>query len=208
MAPAESDPSRLLSTSLQRLAAGDLSARETIIELSADRLRVLAHRMLVRFPRVRRWDDTDDIFQNAVMRLHRALAEVSLDSPRDLMALAATQVHRELIDLARRYSGPASFAANHATTLGRSGGSSRGHLPAAIANAADPPEPLDRWTLFHDAIAALPADLREVFQLVWYLDADQRTIAGLLGCSERTVRNRWRRAREAIRGALDGDPPA
>lgn len=207
MIPAsDPDPSKLASC-LRRLAEGDLSARDAIIELCADRLRVLAHRMLARFPNVRRWDDTDDVFQNAAMRLHRALGQMAIDSPRSVMALAATQIHRELIDLARRHAGPSSFAANHATNLGGPGGQSTFDTPQVIANAAEPPDPLERWTQFHDAIEALPGELREIFHLVWYLDADQKTIAGLLGCSERTVKSRWREAREAVRAALDGLAP-
>lgn len=204
--PPEPDASRL-SSALQRLAAGDLTARDQIIEACADRLRVLAHRMLARFPRVRRWDDTDDVFQNAAMRLHRALGEVPIDSPRSIMALAATQIHRELIDLARRYGGPSSFAANHATQGGQqSSASGSGGLPG-IPEAPEPADPLERWTQFHEAIAALPAELREVFHYVWYLDADQKSIAALLGCSERTVKTRWREARESVRAALEGQPP-
>ena len=110
----ESDSSEI-SLLLDRLASGDLEARDRIIEITSGRLRILASRMLSRFPSVRRWEDTDDVFQNAVMRLHRALAAVQPDSPRAIMALAATQLHRELIDLARRYRGPMSFEANHAT---------------------------------------------------------------------------------------------
>jgi RNA polymerase sigma-70 factor (ECF subfamily) len=201
------DSSRLMSC-LQRLADGDLTARDTIIELCSARLRVLASRMLARFPNVRRWDDTDDVFQNAAMRLHRALGQLQLDSPRAIMALAATQIHRELIDLARRHAGPQSFAANHATHLGRPATDpTSGGPPEPIADPTAPPDSLERWTQFHEAITALPAELREVFHLVWYLDADQKTIAGLLGCSERTVKTRWREAREAIRAALDGQPP-
>ena len=37
--------------------------------------------------------------------------------------------------------------------------------------------------------------------------ADQKTIAGLLGCSERTVKSRWREVREAVRAALDDHAP-
>jgi len=202
----EPDPSKLTSC-LQRLAAGDLSARDTIIELCAERLRLLAHRMLARFPNVRRWEDTDDVFQSAAMRLHRALGQMATDSPRSVMALAATQIHRELIDLARRHAGPSSFSANHATNFGDSGNSSSDLPPHALADAPEPLDSLDRWTQFHDAIAALPAELREIFHLVWYLNADQKTIAGLLGCSERTVKSRWREAREAVRAALDGHAP-
>lgn len=150
-------------------------------------------------------DDTDDVFQNAALRLHRALAELRPSSPRDVMALAATQVRRELLDLARRHAGPLSPAARHATNL----------IPADDANltafqvdrAAAADEPGDRWSAFHEAIDRLPPERREVFHLVWYLGADQRTIARLLGCSTRTVKSRWQEARAAVREALDGRRP-
>lgn len=196
-----------ISLWLNRLAAGDLDARDRIIEISSGRLRILASRMLARFPQVRRWEDTDDVFQNAVMRLHRSLAHVQPDSPRAMIGLAATQLHRELIDLARRYRGPMSFEANHATHApGLSDSSERLSPPFEQAVGGD--DSIERWAVFHDAIAGLPEDLREVFHLVWYLGADQKTIARLLECSERTVKSRWREARETVRQALDGDPPA
>jgi len=194
-----------LDACLDRLATGDLAARDTIIEVCSDRLRTLASRMLSRFPNVRRWDDTDDVFQNAAMRLHRALGQMRIDSPRSVMALAATQLHRELIDLARRYAGPSSFAANHATNVPVS--ASEAAHPQRSDLAETPADTLDRWTLFHDAIAALPEPQREIFHLVWYLGADQKTIARLLDCSERTVKTRWREAREAVRASLDGRSP-
>jgi RNA polymerase sigma-70 factor (ECF subfamily) len=195
-----------LTAALQQLAQGDLSARDRIIELCSERLRDLAHRMLGRFPGVRRWEDTDDVFQNAAMRLHRALGAMQFDMPRSVMALAATQLHRELIDLARRHAGPASYAANHGTNAMPKAAEDEGpdhYIDNQSANDSN----LDRWTLFHEAIANLPENDREVFHLVWYLGADQKTIATLLDCSERTVKYRWRSAREAVRAALDGKAP-
>lgn len=200
--PAESSE---ISLWLDRLAAGDLAARDRIIEITSGRLRILASRMLARFPNVRRWDDTDDVFQNAALRLHRALAHVQPESARDIMALAATQLHRELIDLARRYRGPMSFEANHATQA--PGIIDASAPPAAVDRAASADDSLDRWAIFHETIESLPPELREVFHLVWYLNADQKTIARLLECSERTVKNRWRKARETVRTALDGEAP-
>jgi RNA polymerase sigma factor (sigma-70 family) len=194
-----------LAECVARLAAGDLAARDRIIELCADRLRSLAHRMLRRFPNVRRWDDTDDVFQNAALRLHRALGQLDSAAPRSVMALAATQLHRELIDLARKHAGPASYAANHGTNVVRPG-QDRDDAPRHVDRAADAAEPLDRWEEFHAAVERLPDESREVFHLVWYLGADQKTIATLVGCSERTVKTRWREAREAIRTALDVPP--
>lgn len=191
---------------LARLAAGDLSSRDRIIELCSGRLRHLAHRMLSRFPNVRRWDDTDDVFQAAAMRLHRTLGQLPIGSPRDLLALAATEIRRELLDLARKHAGPESYAANHATNLPHA---ARGRTTAArhIDGLVAPETNLDRWTIFQDAVERLPDDAREVFHLVWFLGADQKAIAGLLDCSERTVKTRWREAREAVKAALGGRSP-
>ncbi len=190
---------------LHELAAGNDAARGRILELCSERLRLLAHRMLNRFPVVRRWEDTDDIFQNAALRLYRCLGEVAVDSPREIMALAATQVHRELIDLARHHSGPMSFGGNHATGMVPLEDQSSSRHPADTP--ADSGTSIDRWSLFHEAINQLPAEQREIFQLVWYLGADQQSIARLLGCSVRTVKNRWREAREGVKTALGDQPP-
>jgi len=196
-----------LDACIARLAAGDLAVRDRIIELCADRLRQLAHRMLSRFPNVRRWDDTDDVFQAAAMRLHRSLGQMPVDCPRAVLALAATEVRRELIDLARKHAGAWSYAANHGTNVlpplsGRAAGDER-HIDRVVA----PDTTLDRWTVFQESIDRLPADAREVFHLVWFLGADQKTIADLLDCSERTVKTRWREAREAVKTALGGQSP-
>ena len=193
-----------LAAALDRLAGGDLRARDVIIEVASERLRGLAHRMLRRFPAVRRWNDTDDVFQNAALRLHRALAEVRPDSPRGLLALAATHVKRELLDLARRHAGPMSYAANHETNVIRGDGATDHHVDRAAA----PSDDLERWARFHETVEGLPDDGREIFNLVWYLGVDQKTIAGLLGCSERTVKYRWRAVRETVKAALGDEPPA
>lgn len=190
-----------LAAALERLAAGDLSVRDRILELSIDRLRLLARRMLSRFPAVRRWDETDDVLSGALLRLHRTLGALRPGSPRSLMALAVTALKRELLDLARRHAGPRSYAANHDTNAGPSG-------RLRIEQAGSAAEEQDRWTAFHDAIAALPEPQREVFGLVWYLGADQRTVAEVVGCCERTVKSRWRDARVAVREALDGLSPS
>jgi RNA polymerase sigma factor (sigma-70 family) len=198
--------SRDMAACLRQLAAGDLTARDEILALCSGRLRELAHRMLGRYPGVRRWEDTDDVFQNAALRLHRALAAVRPDDPRSIMALAATQLHRELIDLARRHAGPSSYAANHGTNVMPTPAPDSGREHVVERSPADDTN-LDRWTLFHEAIAGLPDEDREVFHLVWYMGAEQKEIAALLGCSERTVKYRWRAAREAVRAALGGQPP-
>jgi RNA polymerase sigma factor (sigma-70 family) len=194
-----------LNIFLAQLASGDLEARDRILELCSNRLRELAHRMLRRYPNVRRHDDTDDVFQGAAIRLHRALGNMALaqESPRSLMALAATQIQRELIDLARRNAGPTSYAANHGTNVANIGDTER----YFVCEAATEDEPLDRWEIFHTAVSQLPPEQKEVFHLVWYLGADQRAVSEVIGRSERTVKNYWRQARESVKAALGGDRP-
>jgi RNA polymerase sigma-70 factor (ECF subfamily) len=138
------------------------------------------------------------------MRLHRTLGQLPIDSPRAVLALAATEVRRELLDLARKHAGAESYAANHGTNIfpGRTTAAER-HIDRLPA----PDSTLDRWTIFQEAVDRLSPDAREVFQLVWFLGADQKTIATLLGCSERTVKSRWREARETVKAALGGQSP-
>lgn len=199
------DHNGLLAQCLEQLNNGDLAARDRIVEVCGERLRHLTHKIISRYPGVRRYDDTDDVFQGAIMRLHRALGQMALagESPRSLMALGAIQIHRELVDLARRYAGPSSYQANHGTNVFHDGDDAR-HF---VDDAAVEEEPLDRWERFHAAVEQLSPEQKEAFRLVWYLGADQKTIAAVMGCSERSVKNYWRQARDAVKAALGGEPP-
>lgn len=193
-----------LAACLGRLAAGDSSARDRILEILNDRLRLLAHRLLGKFAGVRRWDTTDDVAQNAAVRLHRALADTVPDSPRGLFGLMATQIQRELIDLARKHAGPQSWASNHDTNAGPSDQGS----PCRVDEASGPDEsrdeiPIERWEDFHAAIEKLPGDLREVFRMVWYLGLDRESAAKAMGCSVRTLGRMWQEARERVGRALE-----
>lgn len=193
-----------LAKCLSRLAAGDDSARTKIIEVCHDRLRELSSRLLGRFAQVRRWNDTGDVAQNAAIRLYRALGETVPDSPRGLMGLMATQIQRELIDLARKHAGPMSYAQNHDTNFARDGSNSGVFLvdEAAVQSESDEEIPLERWEAFHAAVEGLPEEQREVFRLAWYLGLDQNATAKTLGLSRRTVQRRWQEARDLIAKAL------
>ena len=149
-----SEPTARLAACLEQLHAGDDVARGEILALCDARLRELSHRLLGKFAKVRRWDDTDDVAQNAALRLYRALADTVPDSPRGLMGLMSTQIQRELIDLARKHSGPMSYAAKvlierwrqHYNTirphsaLGYRPPAPEALQPCAVATAA-PPQP-------------------------------------------------------------------
>ena len=193
-----------LACCLERLAAGEKSARNEILEICDQRMRVLSHRLLGKFARVRRWDNTDDVAQNAAIRLHRALADTVPDSTRGLMGLMAVQIQRELIDLARKHSGPHSWAANHDTNAGVKDGACRVE-EASDGEQRDEAVPIERWEEFHAAIESLPGDLREVFRMVWYLGLDREAAARAMGCSVRTLGRMWAEARELVGKAMEDD---
>src|SRR5262245_64782591 len=103
---AQDDATTILQGWLDRLRAGDDRAREQLLESSNERLARLARKLLRDSPGVRRWEQTDDVLQNALLRLDRALKAVVPPTSRDYFRLAAAMIRRELIDLARHHFGP------------------------------------------------------------------------------------------------------
>jgi len=203
--PEPGDENQIRRT-LARLSAGDAAAREDLIAWASERMREIAHRMLRTFPSVRRWEETDDVVQNAALRLDRALRETIPSEPRGLVGLAATQVRRELLDLAKKHRGPESYGANHETNYQRKDGELRAKVEDA-ADLGEPEEQLERWTRLHASADRLPEDEREVFQMCWYLGLKQEEIAGLLGCSIRTVKRRWEAAKTMLKSEMPGVRP-
>ena len=193
---------------LDRLRGGDEAARAELLGCACGRLRGLARKMLKGYPNVRRWEQTDDVLQNAALRLHRTLQHLPVGTARDFFRLAALHIRRELLDLARHYYGPQGQGAHHtswdpdgsATAQDDSG-------PAAPADLSQEPSRLAAWGEFHEQIGALPDEEREAFDLLWYQSLSQAEAAELLGVSERTVKRRWLSARLALREALQGEIP-
>ncbi len=170
---------------LDRIEAGDLAARDELLRGVGKQLERLARKMLRKFPGVGRWADTHDVLQNAILRLLRALQEVRPANTREFYGLAATQIRRELLDLARHFYGPHGQGANHASLA--PGGASPPGEPAD----KDDPDDLERWCAFHEQVEQLPAEEREVVGLIFYHGWTQAQVAELLQVAERTVRRRW-----------------
>lgn len=187
-----------LQNQLKRLSEGCPESRRTIIEHCCDRLRTMARRMLQKYPGVGRWSDTDDVLQQSLMRLHRALATVRPESVRKFYGLAATNIRRELIDLARSYYGPLGIGTKHDTDGGK-----------AADEQADnhfEPESIAAWTEFHESVDQLPEAEREVFSLLWYDGLTQADAARVLGISLATLKRRWVSARLLLQDTFqEGD---
>jgi RNA polymerase sigma-70 factor (ECF subfamily) len=201
------DNSTALQSLLDRALEGDDGAYEELIGDASERLRRLTHRMLAGFPHVRRWEETDDVLQAALVRLYRSLGAVRPESTKAFFGLAATQIRRQLIDLARHYYGVYGEGALHHTDPGRQAADDPGGV-LARASLADQPEDLLEWTAFHEAVDELPEEEKEAFSAVWYGGLSQKDVAKLLGVSERTIIRRMNRARLAIHDLLGGESPS
>ena len=187
---------------LENLRLGDAQARNRLIDHACQRLRCLTHKMLRDYPGVRRWEQTDDVLHNAVMRLCRALEVVTPQSPRHFWNLAALQLRRELIDLAHHYFGPEGLGTNHHTD---GPDEARGQALERSAGEEEQPVSLEEWRCFHEWVGALPEEDREVFDLLWYQGLTQEQAASVLSVSLSTVKRRWQAARLRLGRAMSGE---
>ncbi len=192
------------TTTLQRLLDdASLHRDEVYAELlfrACDRLRVLAGKGLRGFPALRRWVETDDVLQQAMLRLHRSLQEVRPSTVGDFFALAGLQIRRELHDLHRHHFGPEGVGANHHTDgHGKSADDVNGPL-LAVEDDADMPV---GWDRFHDLVEALPEDERAVVDCLFLSELTQEETAHVLGVSLRTVKRRWQSARIWLQAAIE-----
>jgi RNA polymerase sigma factor (sigma-70 family) len=166
----------------------------------SSRLEYLACKMLRQFPNVRRYAESEDILQSSLLRLLRTLEKVQPTTMRHLVNLAAVQIRRELIDLARHFGARPQFATSGLEEDGEA-------AQAEPADVREPPEDLERWTTFHTRVESLSAKEREVVSLLFYHGWSHAQVAELFQVSERTIRRRWDAALEKLQGLLGDDEP-
>ena len=174
---------------IEKHRAGDRRALDTLIRRTEHRFDRLARKMFRDFTSIHDRVEVEDVIQNALIRLTRALGVATPASVRDYFRLAAEQLRRELLDLAR----------------------ARRRKPTAARVDTDVPDQaaardadLDLWAALQEAVVRLPAEPREVFSLVFYHGWEQPEIAELLQVSTRQVRRYWNDARRTLDRAVGG----
>jgi RNA polymerase sigma factor (sigma-70 family) len=184
-------PTTSLRDRIARFQAGQTSALDSLIRRTQERLEHFTRRMLGGFPGVGAREQVEDVVQNVLIRLTRALRQEVPPSVEDFFGLTALHIRRESLDLARSHA----------------------RRPAAHL-AQDPPErdgdssaEWDRWAALHEAAGRLPDQLRQVFSYTFYHGWTQNQIAELLGLSDRQVRRRWVEACLRLKAAV-GNLPA
>jgi RNA polymerase sigma-70 factor (ECF subfamily) len=182
--------------------AGDAAAFDQLIRRFESRFRTLATQMMRKYPRLRRWEETDDVFQAVSIRLHRSLTDAKPDSIRQFVGLSATQTRRTLIDLSRHYFGSLGKGRNHQTEGGGRAADDPGGAVDRSSKGSGEPISMEQWSEFHEAVENLPRDAKETFELIWYTGLKQEEAAKLLNVSRRTIIRRVNEARMLLGEAL------
>lgn len=191
---------------LDRMHSGECEAQNELIRRIGVRMEHLCRKMLNRYQRLRPFEDTGDVMSSASWRLLRSLEALKPANTREFFALAAEQVRRELLDLAKHHDARRRSGAGMALRLDAVDADGEGGVQVAAAD--DKPGELQRWTAFHEAILQLPVEEREVFALTFYHGWKQIEVAEFLHCDERTVRRRWHRACLLLKDLLGGEMPS
>ena len=182
---------------LLQIRQGQPGAMDGLFTHCLERLKILSHTLFRCRRDLHRFEESDDLLQRSLIRLHRAVSHLQPESTRAFMALALQNVRWELADLAREMQrrqqaiSTAELFGEMAEPKCRSGG----------------PESLQEWGHFHSLVGKLPQEEREVFDAVYYGGATQQEVAGMLGVSDRTVKRRWRSAKILLGQALQGEWP-
>lgn len=192
---------------LAQAARGDMQAHSDLLHHVSGRLLKLTRRMLRGYPHLQRWEQTDDIYQTAVARLYQALTQMTPESAQHFWHLAALQIRRTLIDLARTHFGPEGQARHHHSDAALARDEAEAEIVRNTPQTSAEPFSLEDWTAFHEAVDSLTENERDVFQLVWYAGLTQQETADALGISLPTVQRRWYAAQVSLYRALQDKAP-
>jgi RNA polymerase sigma factor (TIGR02999 family) len=174
---------------LRRSAEGDARARDALFEQLYPGLRRLAHARL-RAHRDASLLQTTSLVHEAYLRVagHAARAQERAQ----FMAYAA-QIMRSII----------ADAARARLTERRGGGAP--HVPLDTEQEDRAADGAAEILRVHEAVLALEdVDPRaaRIVEMRWFAGYDEREIATLLGCTERTVQRAWAKARAILAEAL------
>jgi RNA polymerase sigma factor (sigma-70 family) len=178
---------------IDRLRAGDDFARWELLERAHNRLRGVASKILEDFPRLHTEDclwQTTEVAGEIRLRLSEALKEIQLNDTQHFFRVAAKKIRWFLLDLVRRL--PPNEAADLANPS-----------PALFTRS----EYQDVITNLLELLPGLPEDEYAVLDLEFSLSFSVPEIAAVLDINEKTVRQRRRRAYEAIAKQLDSKVP-
>jgi len=191
-----------IQKSLDQIAGGqDLTkAIDELLARAQKRIRTHVERALGSRPDLARWEEPDDLMQDVLIRLDRAVRTLKPSTPGKFFALTAKIVKDKTIDLLRHHLGPEGGGRHHQT-----GGA---HQPLVEQRPADVDPPSKRLIdridhlRLHEAVDRLPEQEREAWLLHSYLGLTQQQIADRMEVSTKTVQRRILEARKKLASEL------
>lgn len=204
----ETDEPNSLQSLLRRFKLGDEAAVAELVALTQDRLYRLTRKLLNQNRALARWETAEDVYQNAALRLCRALKEVKPASEADFINLAALQIRREIVDLYRHHFGPTGHATFHSTvpTASDEWGCVTLLYDLIVNSEGGPAEKFEENEL-RTLVEQLDQQHRAVFVLLVFKELDQVEVAKKLNLSVPTVKRRWREAKQQLQNVVgDWEP--
>ncbi len=189
-----------VTIALRGIRQGNNEATEDLFRLVRQELVDKATKLLRGHRVVQSMEEADDIVNELWHRLSRALLPCDPRNSREFFRVANHKMQMLLIDLSRKYSGPAARVLRVSPrTLPDIGGKGPGWSNA-------PPKPgVVTWIgdteevhLLLMAIARLNDEDRELVQLSYFQELTAPEIAGILGKSEKTVDRDLAKVRQKI----------
>jgi RNA polymerase sigma-70 factor (ECF subfamily) len=160
--------------------------------------------LLHRAEDVARWEQTDDVIQEAMVKLHRELRRDVPPSIEVFFWRTSKYIRQTLVDLARRHR----FASAHQVPAAPSAAEEQsGTTPDEPQDTTHEPGSLIQWGEVHEQIDQLREEHRQMFDLLYYQELTQDEAAELLGVNRRTVIRRWQSARRELVQRVDGSLP-
>lgn len=199
-----------IQRALDRLRQGDLTAKNELLGFAERQLRRMARRMLhagESFTAVQRWEQTDDVFQESLIRMSRALEQVPINSVRHFFAIAAKNIRWELQTLRGRYGGRYGLHKHHVSDLPRPGETS-GEAGGLVDNAPARRDAFAEISRLLDEIETIPDADRELLDLIIINRLTFQEAADTVGLSLATFKRHYRKACERLGRTLLADGAA
>ena len=209
-------PTARIEEWISRLNAGDVKAREELLNHTYQRLLKIAHNMLLSdFPRLSSDVQTDDVVQELYLRLLKkqdyflpAGGEYQIKNGGHYFARSSELMRQVLLDQVRKVNGRAGNRPRPMSFQGASANADGEKADHDPSTSTHDPERVAYWTAFHEAVATLPPLLREVIDLRWYNGLSVEEAAAVLGIAAATIRKRWAQARLLLQDQLEKCPLA
>jgi DNA-directed RNA polymerase specialized sigma24 family protein len=180
-----------LDEAVIRFNAGDPSAQEDLIRHVRHRLMVITRRQLRGpggFTQVARWNETDDVVQEACARLARTLQQEPINSGDHFLRLAAIHIKQALLNMHAHVNTQSHYSAKLEPETARS--DDRGpDGPLALARART--DSLFRWDKFLDHFKTLSPEQRQMLDDVFFNGCTQQETADRLKLGITTFKDRW-----------------